>query len=65
MPKYNVIVPLSVRTDGNAVAIMGRVATAIRKAGATSTEIDQYYNESMSGDYDNLLRVAAEWVQVK
>jgi len=64
MPKYNVIVPLANR-DGNAVAIMGRVASAIRKAGATSAEIDQYYDESMSGDYDHLLRVAMQWVEVK
>jgi len=63
MPKYNIEVQLTGH-DGNAVSIMGRVARAIREVGATSEEIDQYYNESMSGDYDNLLRVATQWVEV-
>ena len=32
--------------------------------GATPEEVDQYYAESTSGDYDNLLRVATQWVNV-
>lgn len=64
MSKYNVIVPL-VGQDGNAFAIMGRVSTALEEAGATEEEVKQYMEESMSGDYDNLLRVAAAWVEVE
>lgn len=63
MPKYNVDVQLS-GEDGNAFAIMGRVSRALRKAGASKEELDQYMDESTSGDYDNLLRVAMEWVNV-
>lgn len=63
MAKFNVKVRLS-GTDGNAWAVMGRVEAALRRAGATKEQIQQYSNESMSGDYDNLLRVACEWVEV-
>jgi hypothetical protein len=63
MPKYNVAVQLS-GNDGNAFAIIAQVNRALRNAGATPEEIAQYQQESMSGDYDNLLRVASEWVEV-
>jgi hypothetical protein len=63
MAKYQVEVQLS-GMDGNAFSIMGRVQDALRKAGATKEELDQYFAESTSGDYDNLLRVACKWVEV-
>lgn len=63
MPKYDVEVQLS-GNDGNAFAIMGSVKQALRRAGATPEEISQYVSDSMSGDYDNLLRTAMEWVEV-
>lgn len=51
-------------TDGNAFAIMGKVADALRRAGVPDNEVIEYRAESMSGDYDNLLRVAMRWVEV-
>lgn len=50
--------------DGNAYAIMGAVQKALRRAEVPQHEIEQYLNQSMSGDYDNLLRVAMNWVKV-
>jgi hypothetical protein len=64
MAKYDVKVQLS-GNDGNAFAVMGAVKTALKKAGATREELDEYLKDSMSGDYDNLLRVAAKWVVVR
>jgi 3-oxoacyl-[acyl-carrier-protein] synthase III len=64
MPKYDVKVQLS-GNDGNAFSVMGAVKQALKKAGASKEEIDQYITDSMSGDYDNLLRVAMDWVKVK
>jgi len=64
MPKYDVKVRLS-GNDGNAFAVMGEVKSALKKAGASKAELDQYLADSMSGDYDNLLRVAMDWVVVK
>jgi hypothetical protein len=63
MPKYEVEVQLS-GNDGNAYAVMASVKKALVKAGATPEEVEQYLSDSMSGDYDNLLRVAMEWVEV-
>jgi len=63
MPKYNIEVQLS-GNDGNAFAIMASIRSALKRAGASESEISLYTQESMSGDYDNLLRVANEWVEV-
>lgn len=63
-PKYPEIEVRLVGEDGNAVAIMGRVSNAMRKAGVSQEEINAYLDESMSGDYDNLLRTAVKWVSV-
>jgi hypothetical protein len=50
--------------DGNAFAIMGRVAGALKKAGVPKEEIDAYYKESTAGDYNHLLQTAMRWVSV-
>jgi len=63
-PKYPDVQVRLVGEDGNAFAIMGRVASALKDAGVSKEEIDAYYSESTSGDYDNLLRTAVRWVQV-
>lgn len=58
-PEVNV--PL-VGEDGNAFAILGRVQKAMRRAGVPKEELDAYFAEATSGDYDHLLRVTMEWV---
>jgi hypothetical protein len=63
MARYEVEVQLS-GNDGNAFAIMASVKKALVKAGATPAEVNQYLKESLSGDYDNLLRGAMDWVKV-
>jgi hypothetical protein len=50
--------------DGNAFAIMGTVAKALKKAGFSQEHIAKYYEESSSGDYDNLIRVAMKYANV-
>jgi hypothetical protein len=49
--------------DGNAFSILGRAVAALRRAGATKEQTDQYHAEATSGDYNNLLRVTMEWVE--
>lgn len=61
MPKYNINVEIS---DGNAFAIMGAVASALRKHGVPEIEVSEYRKESISGDYDHLLITAMEWVNL-
>jgi len=51
--------------DGNAFAIMGAVMRGLRQAGATPVEVAEYQAEAMMGDYNNLLRVSMEWVNVQ
>lgn len=62
-PKFDIEVEL-VGQDGNAFMIMGRVASALKRAGATHDEVEAYYNEATAGDYDHLLRTTMEWVHV-
>lgn len=64
MPKYNVKVKL-VGTDGNAFALMGKVAQALRKAKAPASDITAFHEEATSGDYDHLLATCMEWVDVR
>lgn len=63
-PKYPDVEIELTGHDGNAGAIMGTVARALQRSGVSRDEIDQYRKQSMSGDYDNLLRTAMEWVTV-
>ena len=63
MSKTNVVVQL-VGTNGNAFAIMGKVSKALRKAGHGDL-VEEYQEESMSGDYNHLLVTATEYVVVE
>ncbi len=47
--------------DGNAFAILGRCRTAARNAGVPQAEINAFFEEAQSGDYDNLLRTCMKW----
>lgn len=51
--------------DGNAFAILSKVQRALRVAGYSKEEINSYYQEATSGNYDNLICVTAEWVNVE
>jgi hypothetical protein len=50
--------------DGNAFAVMGAVSKALRRNDVPRVDIDAYLEESRTGDYNNLLRVACRWVTV-
>ena len=51
--------------DGNAFLILGRVKQALKRAGAEKEYIDGYLSEATSGDYDHLLAVTMEYVDVE
>jgi len=64
-PKYpNVKVKL-VGEDGNAFFIIGKVSSAMRKAGVSEDEVRQFRTEAMSGDYNHLLQTVMNWVNAK
>lgn len=49
--------------DGNAFAVLGRVARAMRRAGHGDA-VEAFMAEATSGDYDHLLATAMNWVDV-
>lgn len=51
--------------DGNAFFVIGRVSSALRRAGVPSEEISEFTDEAMSGDYDNVLQTCMKWVTVR
>lgn len=64
MPKYpHIEVELSGQ-DGNAFFIIGRVVSALRRAGVPADEVQSFQIEAMSGDYDNVLRTVMATVEV-
>lgn len=50
--------------DGNAYAIIGRVATALRRAGVEPDTVRKFIAEATAHDYDHLLRTCMRWVTV-
>jgi Domain of unknown function (DUF4314) len=48
--------------DGNAFAILGRTTAALHAAGVPQEEIDTFFAEATSGDYDHLLQTTMAWV---
>lgn len=62
--KYpDIDVPL-IGEDGNAFAIIGRVAAALADAGVDDAEINAFRADAMSSDYNHLLRVVMNTVSV-
>jgi hypothetical protein len=50
--------------DSSALAIVGTVMAAMKKAGVPKEEIVAFRLEAMSGDYDHLLQTAMKTVDV-
>lgn len=51
-------------SNGNAFSILGRVKRAMKEAGATKEEMNEFYKEATSGDYDHLLMTCMDYVEV-
>lgn len=49
--------------DGNAMVVIGKVATAMRRAGH-GAEVAAFMDEATSGDYDHVLQTCMAWVDV-
>ncbi len=62
-PRYPCEVQLS-GEDGNAFAILGRVRQALREAGASQAEVEEFLAEATAGDYQALLAACYRWVEV-
>lgn len=49
--------------DGNAFIIIARTRRALRKAGATPEQLEEFSAEVESGDYDNVIQTVMRWVE--
>ena len=62
--KYPTIKVRLTGKDGNAFAIIGAVSVALRSAKVPAAEVALFRAEAMSGDYNNVLAAAMNWVEV-
>lgn len=63
-PKYPDIEVKLVGTDGNTIALLGKVLRVMRKGKVPAEEIDAYQKEALSGDYNHFLATTMNWVEV-
>jgi len=63
MPRYPQIkIRLNV-SDG--FSIMGKVYEALKNANISMNEIREYQKEAMKSDYDHILQVSHEWIEIE
>lgn len=65
MPKYPDITVKLVGQNGNAFCILGICFRAMREAGLSQEELDNFHDEATSGDYNHLLMICMEWFNVE
>ena len=53
-----------VGTNGNAFAVLGKCISALKDAGKSEAEIQEFRKEATSGDYDNLLCTCAKYLEI-
>lgn len=50
--------------DGNAHAILYEVSLAMKKHNVPHEDLDNFYLEAMSKDYNHLIQTCAAWVNI-
>jgi len=63
-PKYPNITVNLVGNDGNAMTILGQCTRTARLNGVSQDEIDAFFTEATSGNYDHLLQTCMRWFDV-
>lgn len=64
MPYFPDAEVILIGENGNTGAIMGRVVDALKDAGATPAERNEFRLEMLSGSYADALATVARWVTV-
>ena len=64
-PKIKVRLRRITGPDGNAFVILAAVKKGLEQAGIPETEIAEWQKDATSDDYDHLLKVCREWVDLK
>lgn len=60
-PNATVVVVLS-SPDGNALAIVSKVKAAMKAAGASDSEIEEFQQEALKGSYADVLETCRKYV---
>jgi len=63
-PKHPEITVKLIGKNGNAMVLVGEVCHALRQAGCSALEIDNFVEEATSGDYQTVLQTCMFWVNV-
>lgn len=63
--KYSNVYVKLVGEDGNAFSILARVSKALKQAGISKEEINEFQKEATSKDYNHLLSVVMQWVNIE
>lgn len=63
--KYPQVTVKLVGADGNAFMLVGKVRTALRRAGVPAEEIEAFSTEATSGNYDHVLQTIMGTVNVE
>jgi hypothetical protein len=50
--------------SGNAFAVLGATIKAMKRAGLSQEQVDEYKKEATAGDYDHLLATTMNFVEV-
>lgn len=62
--KYPHITVILTGINGNAFSILGACRKAAERARLPQEEIDTFYLEATSGDYDHLIQTCMRWFDV-
>lgn len=65
MPKYPEITVQLTGEDGNVFSVLGRVVRAMKEYDVPQDEIDAFWEEASSGDYDKALQTCMAWVDAQ
>ena len=65
MPKYPDIHVKLVGENGNAFFILSRCLQAMRRAGLSEKEREEFQKEATSGNYDHLLATCLDWFEIE
>ena len=63
-PRYPAIRITPVGLDRNAYIVVSRLRMEMKRAGVSSEECAQFFDDALSGDAKHALKVLREWVTV-
>lgn len=63
-PEVEIVLAGEHEPEGNAFYILGQVQRGLKQHGVDQSEINRFFDEATSGDYQTLLETIENWVTV-